>query len=386
MTTQDPAVNAGNTLGHRVRRAFAGFWERLKRGVSHASIGSALRVATALIWASVLMVAGVPLTIAIVERDGEQGNSVAEKYAHRLTALEPCLGDSCAGVRRAILYYSVALGPGVADKVSNSLCGHQMGHVRSDDFRLYLVAEPAPAPGNVQDNRPPDRPAVTKKAPLESTGPRDSPHAERFQSHVACLVIHHSWRASQQREAGIGSGLIDTGRRSLTCLVSQNCLMAQSQGLLTFLMVIVMGGIGGVAVLFRGILGIGDFSVKNSPEKRVSESLSWHLLRPIQGMLMAFIVYMGARAGLLVLGGNTGSALNPYAAAFLGIIAGVVSTDAFGAITRWGKNYFKRDRDSEKKNDQAGDGRPAAANAPTTPNPNPPPLPNQSATPAAGTA
>ena len=114
-------------------------------------------------------------------------------------------------------------------------------------------------------------------------------------------------------------------------------------GLLTLLLVLFMGALGGTIHLTKQFLD--RFSVQNSEKLGMVRSGSYYIFRPILGAVTGLVVYVLAKAGVLVvaLPSNSGNAaqLSPFFVSFLGIISGMLAEEALDTIRKTGSAWFK---------------------------------------------
>lgn len=100
--------------------------------------------------------------------------------------------------------------------------------------------------------------------------------------------------------------------------------------ILTLVLALSMGALGSALQITKSML--------NDDQVR---SASYYVVRPFQGMITALVVFVLLKAGQLTIsaGGNAG--LNNYFVAFVGIVSGVMSLEAYRMIEKAGANFIK---------------------------------------------
>jgi hypothetical protein len=91
-----------------------------------------------------------------------------------------------------------------------------------------------------------------------------------------------------------------------------------------------------VLALVLGALGSALHMTKLTLEGTESFKPSWYLFRPCQGVLMALVVFVLLKAGQLTMGAGDTDSLNPFFVAFVGVVSGLLSPDAYRLIQRAG--------------------------------------------------
>jgi len=103
---------------------------------------------------------------------------------------------------------------------------------------------------------------------------------------------------------------------------------------LTLILALSMGMLGSTIYVTRVFFGQTADTVTTT---------SWYFIRPLLGAVIALAIYLALKAGVLVFGtGNEGSSgeLNPFAAAFLCVVAGMFSERAYQWIDAASTRYF----------------------------------------------
>jgi len=104
--------------------------------------------------------------------------------------------------------------------------------------------------------------------------------------------------------------------------------------------------------LSMGALGSTIFLTQSYFNPSIQRPLSWYLLRPLLGMVMAITVFVLAKSGQLVISDRAISnkfteSLNPFFISFLSIISGILSEQAYEKILNMGQNIFKTENTSK---------------------------------------
>ena len=104
--------------------------------------------------------------------------------------------------------------------------------------------------------------------------------------------------------------------------------------LLTILVVSIMGILGSLVSLTR------EFMLPKNNKLQVSD----YVFRPVLGAVTAFVVFVLAKAGFLVIStpGLTGegATISPFFVSFLGLMSGLLAEDALRRILDFGRNLF----------------------------------------------
>jgi hypothetical protein len=98
-------------------------------------------------------------------------------------------------------------------------------------------------------------------------------------------------------------------------------------------------------VIVMGLLGSSLQLVYVYITQYEQKSVSYYLIRPFFGIIMAFVIYIVAKAGIPLVTDatrlGTTTAINPYFISFIAIISGLMSERALGSLVRLGTNYFR---------------------------------------------
>jgi len=112
--------------------------------------------------------------------------------------------------------------------------------------------------------------------------------------------------------------------------------------LLTMLLVLIMGALGGTIHLTK--LFLDRFREHQTRYKHTVKSVMYYVFRPMLGAVTAFAVFVLAKAGVLVItvssGPDAGAQLSPYFVAFLGLITGILAEEALNTIRDTGSAWF----------------------------------------------
>ncbi|MBX9635657.1 MAG: hypothetical protein K2X44_11805 [Magnetospirillum sp.] len=95
-----------------------------------------------------------------------------------------------------------------------------------------------------------------------------------------------------------------------------------------------------VLALVLGALGSALHMTKVALDERENPTAAWYIIRPCQGVLMALVVFVLLKAGQLTMAAGDSDALNPFFVAFIGIISGLLSPDAYRLIQRAGASII----------------------------------------------
>lgn len=109
-------------------------------------------------------------------------------------------------------------------------------------------------------------------------------------------------------------------------------LFAIPSEVLTLVLALVLGALGSALHMTRVML-----------DGHENPSASWYIIRPCQGVLMALVVFVLLKAGQLTMSAGDSNVLNPFFVAFVGIISGLLSTDAYRMIQRAGASIIPAD-------------------------------------------
>ena len=107
------------------------------------------------------------------------------------------------------------------------------------------------------------------------------------------------------------------------------------RSMLTILVVLLMGALGGLITLVRALM--------SSDNQDIKVSIKAFLFTPLLGSVTAFAIFVLAKAGVLVVsdaGSEGGAYLSPFFVSFLGLISGLLSIDALDTITDIAKRWF----------------------------------------------
>ncbi len=117
---------------------------------------------------------------------------------------------------------------------------------------------------------------------------------------------------------------------------------AMPPDMLTLILVMAMGALGGTIHLTRRYFKAGDdgaIQISTGP-------VSYFVFRPFLGAITAFAVYVLAKAGVLVISapsvGEDSASLSPFFVSFLGIISGLLAEQALDTIQRAGTAWFSQ--------------------------------------------
>lgn len=135
---------------------------------------------------------------------------------------------------------------------------------------------------------------------------------------------------------------------SLFVVVKPNWLLDMPREMLTLIVVIVMGALGGTIHLTQLFLRHHKSLGSDAPKARTAhddELGFWYFIfRPLLGCITAFAVFILTKAGVLVLsaqpGDSSSGTLSPYFVAFLGIISGLLAQVALLRIQETGTKWF----------------------------------------------
>lgn len=95
-----------------------------------------------------------------------------------------------------------------------------------------------------------------------------------------------------------------------------------------------------ILALVLGALGSALHMTKVVLEAKEKPAASWYIIRPCQGVIMALVVFVLLKAGQLTMAAGDGDALNPFFVAFVGIVSGLLSPDAYQLIQRAGASII----------------------------------------------
>jgi hypothetical protein len=105
-------------------------------------------------------------------------------------------------------------------------------------------------------------------------------------------------------------------------------------------------------VIAMGLLGSSLQLVYVYVTQFEQKSVSYYLVRPFFGIIMAFVIYIVAKAGIPLVTDTTRlgttTSINPYFISFIAIISGLMSERALTSLLRLGTNYF-RDTDGTEQ-------------------------------------
>lgn len=101
---------------------------------------------------------------------------------------------------------------------------------------------------------------------------------------------------------------------------------------LVLVLTIMMGALGGVIGVAR------TFVAADLPNPAPSD----YFIRPLFGMVIAFVIFLLLQAGQLVLtAGNAADPLSPFPIALLAVVSGLMASEAIATIERWGSGVFR---------------------------------------------
>ncbi|MBC7907075.1 MAG: hypothetical protein H7Y60_10060 [Rhodospirillaceae bacterium] len=95
-----------------------------------------------------------------------------------------------------------------------------------------------------------------------------------------------------------------------------------------------------VLALVLGALGSALHMTKVALDPAENPSPAWYIIRPCQGVLMALVVFVLLKAGQLTMAAGDSDALNPFFVAFVGVVSGLLSPDAYRLIQRAGSSII----------------------------------------------
>lgn len=98
---------------------------------------------------------------------------------------------------------------------------------------------------------------------------------------------------------------------------------------LTLVLAMVLGALGSALHMTKVALDTGE-----------TPTAAWYIIRPCQGVLMALVVFVLLKAGQLTMAAGDSDALNPFFVAFVGVISGLLSPDAYRLIQRAGASII----------------------------------------------
>ena len=107
------------------------------------------------------------------------------------------------------------------------------------------------------------------------------------------------------------------------------------RSMLTILVVLFMGALGGLITLVRALMSSGNHEIE--------VGIRAFLFTPLLGSVTAFAIFVLAKAGVLIVsdaGSEGGAYLSPFFVSFLGLISGLLSIDALDTITNIAKRWF----------------------------------------------
>lgn len=119
-----------------------------------------------------------------------------------------------------------------------------------------------------------------------------------------------------------------------------NSLATKQPEIVTLVLVLIMGALGGLIHLTQGFL---------DDEKT---PVSYYIFRPILGILAAFSIFVLVKAGVLVMSGESfdeTKSLNPFFVAFLGIVSGLMAQNAIMNLRQAGSNLFRSQNSLETR-------------------------------------
>ncbi|MBC7950303.1 MAG: hypothetical protein H7Z12_00595 [Rhodospirillaceae bacterium] len=106
-------------------------------------------------------------------------------------------------------------------------------------------------------------------------------------------------------------------------------LFAVPSEVLTLILALVLGALGSALHMTKVVL-----------EAKEKPSGAWYIIRPCQGVIMALVVFVLLKAGQLTMAAGDSDALNPFFVAFVGIVSGLLSPDAYQLIQRAGASII----------------------------------------------
>jgi len=132
--------------------------------------------------------------------------------------------------------------------------------------------------------------------------------------------------------------ILDAGH---TVLYGMNFIDMPSQ-MLVLIVVLLMGALGGTIRLAE------DYLDKEKP----IVSWDYFLFTPFLGAVTALAVYILAKAGVLIIadfGASGEASINPYFISFIGLVSGMLSTNALETIRGVGLNWFKGSAEDKER-------------------------------------
>lgn len=138
-------------------------------------------------------------------------------------------------------------------------------------------------------------------------------------------VIGNITQSQFQNAASTAAGLRSFGYAWLFSIPTE---------VLTLILALVLGALGSALAMTKIMLEDG------APSK------SWYIFRPAQGILMALVVFVLLKAGQLTMAAGDSDALNPFFVAFVGVVSGLLSSDAYRLIQKTGASIIPPDRET----------------------------------------
>lgn len=111
-------------------------------------------------------------------------------------------------------------------------------------------------------------------------------------------------------------------------------LFSLPREILTLVLAMSMGAMGSTLHITKVLL-----------DTETRHRTSWYVIRPFQGMVSALVLYVVLKAGQMTISSQGGDGLNNFFVAFVGIIAGLMSQEAYHAIQKAGTKLIPPDDD-----------------------------------------
>lgn len=123
---------------------------------------------------------------------------------------------------------------------------------------------------------------------------------------------------------------------------------AMPPDMLTLILVMAMGALGGTITLTRNYLR------KNSGNQASGDTHgpASYLFRPLLGAITALAIFILAKAGVLIIATPSpggGASLSPFFISFLGIVSGLLADNALDTIQRTGSKWFANAADVDRE-------------------------------------